>query len=106
MANSRETIETTQNEAAPGSCRSGKQTQETKCLELPETRHTAAVVEEVEDIVVVVVADDEAPGGKTPNNRKSVLIYHLLASGVGPWSIPKELFPLTDMMHQNSSRRF
>ena len=75
----------------------------TEYLELPETGHTVVVV--VDKVAVVV--DIEAPGGKTPNkNRKSVLIYLLLALGVGPWSIPKEPLPLTGMMQQNSSRCF
>ena len=122
MANSRETIATTQNEAASESCRSGKQTQETKspsaksqgakpisakspsakCLELPETRHTVGAVEEAVDNVVV---DTEAPGGKPPNNNRiSVVTCLLLASGVGPWIIHKEPLPLTGMVHQNSGR--
>ena len=59
------------------------------------------------EVDIVVVVDKEAPGGKTPNNnRKSVLIYLLLASGVGPWTSPKEPLSLTGMMHQNSGRRF
>ena len=75
----------------------------TKCLELPETRHTAAAA--AADTVAVGV-DREPPGGKTPNkNRVSVVIYHLLAARVGPWIIPKEPLPLTGMMHKNSSRR-
>ena len=98
LANSRETIETTQNETTSGSCRSGNQTQETKYLELPETGHTVVVVD-------TAAVDMEAPGGKTPNNnRKLVLIYLLLAARVGPWMSPKEPFPLTGMMQQNSGR--
>ena len=98
LANSRETIETTQNEATSGSYEYGKQTQETKCLELLETGHTAAVVDIAEAV------DREALRGKTPNNRVSVLIYLLLAARVGPWSIPKEPLSLTGMMYQNSGR--
>ena len=71
----------------------------TKCLELPETGHT----DEVADIEVEV--DTEAPGGKTPNSDRVLAVtYLLLAPGVGMWTIPKEPFPRTDIMHQNRGR--
>ena len=72
----------------------------TKYLELPETRHTAAAAVDRDAVV-----DNEAPRGKTPKNDR-IAMYHLLAAREGPWIIPKEPLPLTDMMHQNSGRRF
>ena len=75
--------------------------QVSKYLELPETRHNAAVI--VDKVVAVV--DIEAPGGKTPNNGKPA-IHHLLAAREDQWMIPKEPLSLTDMVHQNSGRRF